>query len=101
MRIIALLQDEAEESEDEDAPLQNARELAGMRVNHGTGELGEGETMILTLADRSLLDAQGDLDEGVEELENALVVSFCLSACLARLPLQLDSTDGHQKPLSH
>lgn len=40
-------------------------------------ELGEGETVILTLADRGILDEKGNLHEDDEELvlENVLAVS--------------------------
>lgn len=48
-----------------------------MRVRHDADELGEGETMILTLADRNILDEHGEVDEDKDELENALVVSSC------------------------
>jgi U4/U6.U5 tri-snRNP-associated protein 1 len=48
---------------------------AGAQVRHNAEELNEGETMILTLADRNILDEAGDLDEDApDELENALVV---------------------------
>ena len=63
--------------EDEGEKLNNAKELAGMRVRHDADELGEGETMILTLADRNILDEHGEVDEDKDELENALVVYFC------------------------
>lgn len=69
--------------EDEGQALKNAKELAGMRVRHDADELGEGETMILTLADRNILDERGELDEDKDELENALVVRFSgLFVCL-------------------
>ena len=63
---------------DEEA-LTNPHELAGMKVKHSTEELNEGETMILTLADRSILNDQGDVEDEPEELENVLVVCspFC------------------------
>ena len=67
--------------EDNEEKLGNAKELAGMRVRHDADELGEGETMILTLADRNILDEHGEVDEDKDELENALVVCSC--ACLA------------------
>jgi len=70
--------DELLDSDDEEGErLNNAKELAGMRVRHDADELGEGETMILTLADRNILDEHGDVDEDKDELENALVVCFC------------------------
>ena len=45
-----------------------------MKVKHDANELNEGETMILTLADRRILDDKGLLVEDPEELENVLVV---------------------------
>ena len=45
-----------------------------MRVRHSAEELGEGETMVMTLADRPIMDARGELAEDADELENALVV---------------------------
>ena len=45
-----------------------------MKVRHSAEELNEGETMILTLADRGILDDTGNLVEDNDELENALVV---------------------------
>ena len=44
-------------------------------MKHGADELQEGETMILTLADKNILDDKGDLDdEEQDELENVLAV---------------------------
>lgn len=54
----------------------SASELAGLRVKHSLSELAAGEGMILTLADKCLLDERGELVEGEDaddELENALV----------------------------
>ena len=67
--------------EEEGQALNNAKELAGMRVRHDADELGEGETMILTLADRGILDEHGEVDEDKDELENALVVSLIFICC--------------------
>ena len=72
--------------EDTEEKLGNAKELAGMRVRHDADELGEGETMILTLADRNILDEHGEVDEDKDELENALVV--CLKSLLLSLHFQ-------------
>ncbi len=49
-----------------------------MQVKHNAEELNEGETVILTLADRNILDDKGDLDDEADELENALVVRLFL-----------------------
>lgn len=45
-------------------------------MKHDLGDVGEGETVIVTLADKPLLDERGNLREGDEpdELENVLVV---------------------------
>lgn len=76
--------DELLDSDDEEGEkLNNAKELAGMRVRHDADELGKGETMILTLADRNILDEHGDVDEDKDELENALVVCFCGASLLS------------------
>ncbi|KAK9806920.1 hypothetical protein WJX72_007494 [[Myrmecia] bisecta] len=59
-------QEELDESDEE----ADGRALAGLKVRHNAAELAEGETMILTLADRNILDEKGDLDEEGDELEN-------------------------------
>ena len=48
--------------------------LAGLRVRHGADEVAEGETVVLTLKDSSILDETrtGVNDEG-DELENVLL----------------------------
>ena len=73
--------DEAEDSDDdEDADVRPAPDhLAGLKVRHDAEALGEGETVIMTLADRNILDARGDLDEDGDELENVLAVSSCFA----------------------
>ena len=58
--------------------LRDGTELAGMKVRHNAEELNHGETMILTLADRSILDDKGEIVEEAEELENTLVVGFLI-----------------------
>ena len=62
-----------DEEDDEEAQL---RGLKGLKVKHTADELQEGETMILTLADKNILDDKGDLDddEDQDELENVLAV---------------------------
>lgn len=64
-----------ENSDSDEEDLKNGKELAGMKVKHNTEELKSGETMILTLADRNILDEKGQIIEDAEELENTLVVS--------------------------
>ena len=42
-----------------------------MQVKHDMDDLGVGEEVVLTLADRGILDEKGNLDEaGDDELEN-------------------------------
>lgn len=61
-----------DEQDDEEAELQG---LKGLKVKHSANELLEGETMILTLADKNILDDKGELDdEEQDELENVLAV---------------------------
>ncbi|PRW60335.1 SART-1 family DOT2 [Chlorella sorokiniana] len=65
---------EEEEEEDEyDEDMPTAAELAGAKVKHSAEELGEGETMILTLEDKGILDDKGNLvEEDDVVLENIL-----------------------------
>ena len=68
---------EAEGSSDEDEDARPAADhLAGLKVRHKAEDLGEGETVIMTLADHNILDARGNLDEDADELENVLAVRF-------------------------
>ncbi|KAG2454998.1 hypothetical protein HYH02_000823 [Chlamydomonas schloesseri] len=52
-----------------------ADDLSGLKVRHDLGEVLEGETVIVTLADKPLLDDKGNLREGDsgDELENTLL----------------------------
>ena len=75
-----------EEEENEEA---QARGLTGLKVKHTADELQEGETMILTLADKNILDDKGDLSEGEDELENVLAV--CRIASSVRFCLRSSS----------
>ncbi len=59
-----------EDSEDEGGPAP--AEMEGLRMAHGAEELGEGETVILTLKDRNVLE---EGEDEPEELENVLAVS--------------------------
>ena len=77
---------------DEEA-VTNPQELAGMKVKHNTEELKEGETMILTLADRSILNDKGDVEEDPEELENVLVV--CSPPCTPLTQLDIAWSPAH------
>lgn len=44
------------------------------QVRHNMGEVAEGETVIVTLADKPLLDDRGNLRDDEDELENTLLV---------------------------
>lgn len=59
---------------DGDANGHTAADLAGVAVKHDLGELAEGETVVLTLADTGILDDKGDLADGPDLLEDALAV---------------------------
>ncbi|GIL64767.1 hypothetical protein Vafri_18646 [Volvox africanus] len=61
------------DSDDEDKEGYRATELEGLKVRHDLTEVGEGETVIVTLADKPLLDEKGDLREDEDELENTLL----------------------------
>lgn len=64
----AALQDE---ESDVEKPEQTAAELEGLKVAHDAETLDAGETVILTLKDRNILE-EGDDD--AEELEDVLAV---------------------------
>jgi len=54
----------------------SGNELACPQVRHTADEVGAGETVILTLADKGVLD-----EEDGDELENVLAVSPLFHAC--------------------
>lgn len=52
----------------------SSKDLAGLKVQHNADEIMEGETMILTLKDSSILDdTRGAINEDTDELENVLL----------------------------
>ncbi|KAG1666978.1 hypothetical protein FOA52_004261 [Chlamydomonas sp. UWO 241] len=55
-----------------------AADVAGLKLRHGLGEFGTGEEVVLTLADRNILDEKGVLDEDDEgdELENVRIAEL-------------------------
>lgn len=57
----------------DDAEGLHAAALAGAKVRHDYSELAEGETVILTLADKRILDERGNLADDGDELENVLL----------------------------
>ena len=83
-RKLAEQDDDFEDSESDDdaearekkrlGELYTSDALAGLRVRHGADEVAEGETVVLTLKDSSILDETrtGVNDEG-DELENVLL----------------------------
>jgi U4/U6.U5 tri-snRNP-associated protein 1 len=83
-RKLAEQDDDFEDSESDDdgetrpkkslGDMYTSEALAGLRVRHGADEVAEGETVVLTLKDSSILDETrtGVNDEG-DELENVLL----------------------------
>ena len=89
-KVAAMLaaQDKDEDESDEDAQAvveraprrssggraYTSRDLAGLKVTHGGGDMKEGETLVLTLKDTALLtegsDGEMDVNEEEDELEN-------------------------------
>lgn len=67
-----LLTQDDESDEDREQPA--AAELDGLKVAHDAEGLDAGETVILTLKDRNILE-EGDDDP--EELEDVLAVRLC------------------------
>lgn len=67
-----------------------------MKVKHNAEELKSGETMILTLADRNILDDKGEIIDDAEELENTLVVSLKLTCWSFHASHFLESSDTAQ-----
>lgn len=61
-----------EDSDEEEAAAAVPAEMEGLKVAHSAEDLAHGETVILTLKDRNILE-EGDDDP--EELENVLAVS--------------------------
>lgn len=85
-------QDEGNEEDSDEDEKPAARELEGLRVKHDADELNAGETMILTMADRNILDERGELAEDGDELENVLTVSYMLFTGICQ---QLHAMAGH------
>ena len=51
-----------------------AKDLAGMKVGHGVDEVREGETVVMTLKDASILDERRSaINDETDELENVLL----------------------------
>lgn len=74
------------EGSDEEGEPVTAAELAGLKVRHTADELMEGQVAILTLKDRGILDEHGELDDQMDELEEAAMVCGPLPSPL-RIPL--------------
>lgn len=72
-------QDESDDEDDDEGKNKNnnaytSAELAGLTVRHGAEDVNEGETMILTLKDSSILDeTRTGVNEDGDELENVLL----------------------------
>lgn len=69
---LSTMYDEEDDLSDEEQGTADVAHMAGMRVKHSADDLGAGETVILTLADRNILDEAGGLneDDAPEELED-------------------------------
>lgn len=66
--------DEAEES-DEEGGGRTAAGVAGLKVKVGAEDLAAGETLVMTLEDKPILDEHGNLLEDEEDVvENVLMV---------------------------
>jgi len=65
-----------DQMDEDEEPGYSAAELAGMKVKHDYNEMNEGETVVLTLADKALLARKGltveENDDDNDELENVL-----------------------------
>ena len=48
--------------------------MEGLRIRHKAEDLEEGDAVIMTLADRNILDERGELDEDEDILEENLLV---------------------------
>ena len=72
------MQGSDDESEEDEGP--GAEAMAGLRIRHKAEDLAEGDAVIMTLADRNILDERGELDEDEDILEESLLVRP-LQAC--------------------
>ncbi|KAF5836904.1 SART-1 protein [Dunaliella salina] len=65
-----------DQMDEDEEPGYSAAELAGMKVKHDYNEINEGESVVLTLADKALLARKGltveENDDDNDELENVL-----------------------------
>ena len=78
-------QDEEAEDSDEAEHKPAPEHLANARFRAKADDLNQGETVIMTLADRGILDERGELDEDNDELENVLSVGpWCPWCCCRR-----------------
>lgn len=50
----------------------SSEDLKGMKVAHAMDDFQEGETEILTLKDSMIIDSDGEVNDGADELHNAL-----------------------------
>lgn len=73
------LQGSDDDSEDEAD--EGPAAMEGMRIRHKAEDLEEGDAVIMTLADRNILDERGELDEDEDILEENLLVCYCLHSC--------------------
>ena len=72
-RLQKMLDDSDQDDSEKDEPAYTGADLAGLKVRHGADEFGAGEGVVLTLADRGILDDRGELNEDQDELEVGLL----------------------------
>jgi len=102
-KLSSMYDEEDDVSEDEEAgEARHAADLAGMRVKHSADDLGAGETVILTLADRNILDDKGDLDEEdapevLEDVQSAQDKQRARARAAAKKPAVEYDVDGNAK----
>lgn len=65
---------QAQADSDDEEGGYDAQQLEGMKVRTDVGDLGDGDTIIVTLADKGILDERGNLVDAEDELENVLAV---------------------------
>ncbi|GAX83291.1 hypothetical protein CEUSTIGMA_g10717.t1 [Chlamydomonas eustigma] len=63
-----------DDEDEDDGEGYGSKDLAGLKVRHvGMDDLSRGDEVVLTLADRGILDEKGNLQEDEDELENVRI----------------------------
>lgn len=71
-RCFLVVQGSDDDSEDEAG--EGPAAMEGLRIRHKAEDLEDGDAVIMTLADRNILDERGELDEDEDVLEENLLV---------------------------